>query len=76
MKVTRVKCHVLLDPGYDAEATSSNQDTIVVEVETDEGLIGVGETDLNAVVAADGSVQFDGPVPPDDGCQNYPFGPG
>jgi L-alanine-DL-glutamate epimerase-like enolase superfamily enzyme len=51
MKVTRVNCHVLLDPGYDADATSSNQDTIVVEVETDEGLVGVGETDLNAWVA-------------------------
>jgi L-alanine-DL-glutamate epimerase-like enolase superfamily enzyme len=51
MKVTRVRCHVLLDPGYDAGATSSNQDTIVVEVETDEGLVGVGETDLNAWVA-------------------------
>ena len=51
MKVTEVTCHVLLDPGYDAEATSSNQDTIVVEVATDEGVDGVGETDLNAWVA-------------------------
>jgi L-alanine-DL-glutamate epimerase-like enolase superfamily enzyme len=51
MKVTRVRCHILLDPGYDADATSSNQDTIVVEVETDEGIVGIGETDLNAWVA-------------------------
>ena len=51
MKVTRVTCHVLLDPGYDAEATSSNQDTIVVELETDDGLVGIGETDLNAWIA-------------------------
>jgi L-alanine-DL-glutamate epimerase-like enolase superfamily enzyme len=51
MKVTKVTCHVLLDPGYDAEATSSNQDTIVVELETDEGLVGIGETDLNAWIA-------------------------
>jgi L-alanine-DL-glutamate epimerase-like enolase superfamily enzyme len=51
MKVTRVRCHVLLDPGYDPDATSSNQDTIVVELETDEGLVGIGETDLNAWVA-------------------------
>jgi L-alanine-DL-glutamate epimerase-like enolase superfamily enzyme len=51
MKVTRVRCHILLDPGYDAEATSSNQDTIVVELETDEGIVGIGETDLNAWVA-------------------------
>jgi L-alanine-DL-glutamate epimerase-like enolase superfamily enzyme len=51
MKVTRVRCHILLDPGYDADATSSNQDTIVVELETDEGIVGIGETDLNAWVA-------------------------
>jgi L-alanine-DL-glutamate epimerase-like enolase superfamily enzyme len=51
MKITAVKCHVLLDPGYDVDATSSNQDTIVVEIETDEGLTGIGETDLNAWIA-------------------------
>ena len=51
MKVTKVVTHILLDPGYDKEATSSNQDTIVVEVETDEGITGIGETDLNAWVA-------------------------
>jgi L-alanine-DL-glutamate epimerase-like enolase superfamily enzyme len=51
MKVTDVTCHVLLDPGYDRAATSSNQDDIVVEVHTDEGITGIGETDLNAWVA-------------------------
>jgi L-alanine-DL-glutamate epimerase-like enolase superfamily enzyme len=51
VKITDVKAHVLLDPAYDREATSSNQDTIVVEVTTDEGLTGYGETDLNAWVA-------------------------
>lgn len=51
MKVVDVKTHVLLDPGYDPGATSSAQDTIVVEVITDEGLVGIGETDLNAWVA-------------------------
>src|ERR1700674_4202597 len=51
MKVTGVRCHVLLDPGYDVDATSSNQDTIVVEVVTDEGIVGIGETDLNAWIA-------------------------
>lgn len=51
MRVTDVRCHVLLDPGYDVSATSSAQDTIVVEVLTDEGVTGVGETDLNAWVA-------------------------
>ena len=49
--IVDVRTHVLLDPGYDVGATSSAQDTIVVEVETDEGLTGIGETDLNAWIA-------------------------
>ncbi len=48
MKVVDVRTHVLLDPGFDVDATSSAQDTIVVEVMTDEGIVGIGETDLNA----------------------------
>jgi len=51
MKVVDVRTHVLLDPGYDPGATSSAQDTIVVEVVTDEGIVGIGETDLNAWIA-------------------------
>ncbi|TML71853.1 MAG: mandelate racemase/muconate lactonizing enzyme family protein [Actinobacteria bacterium] len=51
MKVVDVRTHVLLDPGFDVEATSSAQDTIVVEVVTDEDIVGVGETDLNAWIA-------------------------
>jgi L-alanine-DL-glutamate epimerase-like enolase superfamily enzyme len=51
VRVTGVTCHVLLDPEYDPEATSSAQDTLVVEVETDEGITGIGETDLNAWIA-------------------------
>ena len=51
MKITDVDCHILLDPGYERDATSSNQDDIVVEVHTDEGITGIGETDLNAWVA-------------------------
>lgn len=51
MKVVDVVTHVLLDPGFDQEATSSAQDTIVVEVVTDEGIVGIGETDLNAWIA-------------------------
>ena len=35
----------------DIRATSSAQDTIVVEIETDDGLTGIGETDLNAWIA-------------------------
>src|SRR3954453_1028867 len=51
MKITHVSCHVLLDPDYEVDATSSAQDDIVVEIETDEGLTGIGETDLNAWIA-------------------------
>ena len=51
MRVTEVRTHVLLDPAYEVDATSSAQDTIVVEVETDEGITGIGETDLNAWIA-------------------------
>src|SRR5436309_14997804 len=51
MKITRVDCHVLLDPGYDIGATSSAQDDIVVEIHTDEGLTGIGETDVNPRIA-------------------------
>ena len=51
MRVSEVCTHVLLDPGFDATSTSSAQDTIVVEVVTDEGITGIGECDLNAWVA-------------------------
>lgn len=51
MKIVDVRTHVLVDPGYDPTVTSSAQDTIVVEVVTDDGIVGVGETDLNAWVA-------------------------
>jgi L-alanine-DL-glutamate epimerase-like enolase superfamily enzyme len=51
VRITRVDCHVLLDPAYDVGATSSAQDDIVVEVHTDEGLTGVGEADVNPWIA-------------------------
>lgn len=51
MRIVDVRTHVLLDPGYDVDATSSSQDTVLVEVEADNGLVGIGETDLNAWVA-------------------------
>ena len=51
MKITDVECHVLLDPDYDIGATSSAQDDIVVEIHTDEGISGVGETDVNPWMA-------------------------
>ena len=51
MKITRIDLHVLLVPDYDAAACSSAQDDLVVEVHTDEGLVGIGETDTNPWVA-------------------------
>ena len=51
MKITKIDCHVLLIPDYDAAACSSAQDDLVVEIHTDEGLVGIGETDTNPWVA-------------------------
>ena len=51
MKITRIDCHVLLVPEVDEGATSSAQDDIVVEIHTDEGLTGIGESDLNPWIA-------------------------
>jgi L-alanine-DL-glutamate epimerase-like enolase superfamily enzyme len=51
VKITRIDCHVLLDPAYDIGSTSSAQDDIVVEIHTDEGLSGIGETDVNPWIA-------------------------
>ncbi len=44
-------CHVLVDPDYDVTATSSSQDDLVVEIRTDEGVSGIGESDLNPWIA-------------------------
>jgi L-alanine-DL-glutamate epimerase-like enolase superfamily enzyme len=51
VKITRIDCHVLLAPGYDVDATSSAQDSFIVEVHTDAGLVGVGESDVNPWIA-------------------------
>lgn len=47
MRITDVVCHVLVDPDYDVTATSSSQDDLVVEIRTDDGVSGIGESDLN-----------------------------
>ena len=47
MKITKIESHVLLVPDYDSKACSSAQDDIVVKVHTDEGIVGIGETDTN-----------------------------
>jgi L-alanine-DL-glutamate epimerase-like enolase superfamily enzyme len=51
LKITDVKCHVLLAPDYDPRFTSSAQDSIVVILETDQGVTGVGEADVNPWMA-------------------------
>jgi L-alanine-DL-glutamate epimerase-like enolase superfamily enzyme len=51
MKITRIDRHVLLVPDYDAGACSSAQDDLVVEIHTDEGIVGIGETDTNPWIA-------------------------
>ena len=51
MKITSIDCHVLLQPVFDITAASSAQDDIVVEIHTDEGITGIGETDVNPWIA-------------------------
>src|SRR5262249_60169990 len=51
MKITELELHILLAPDYDPGACSSAQDDLIVEVRTDEGLVGIGETDTNPWVA-------------------------
>ncbi|MGA7411755.1 MAG: mandelate racemase/muconate lactonizing enzyme family protein [Bryobacteraceae bacterium] len=47
MKITDVTCTVLVVPDCQADACDSAQDTIVVTVHTDDGLVGLGEVDAN-----------------------------
>jgi L-alanine-DL-glutamate epimerase-like enolase superfamily enzyme len=51
VRITGIDCHVLLQPDLDVGATSSAQDDIVVEVHTDEGVSGIGESDVNPWIA-------------------------
>lgn len=51
MKITDIECHVLLVPDLRKDATSSAQDDIVVLVHTDEGITGIGESDINPWIA-------------------------
>jgi L-alanine-DL-glutamate epimerase-like enolase superfamily enzyme len=60
MMITDVTCTVLVVPECNANACDSAQDTVVVEIQTDEGLTGIGETDANpwvikAMIEAPGS---------------------
>ncbi|MGH1482622.1 MAG: mandelate racemase/muconate lactonizing enzyme family protein [Geminicoccales bacterium] len=51
MKITDVETHVLLAPNYDPSFTSSAQDSFLVLIHTDEGLTGLGESDVNPWIA-------------------------
>jgi L-alanine-DL-glutamate epimerase-like enolase superfamily enzyme len=51
MRITDITCHVLLEPTYDITAASSAQDGFIVEIQTDEGITGIGESDLNPWIA-------------------------
>jgi L-alanine-DL-glutamate epimerase-like enolase superfamily enzyme len=51
LRITDIECHVLLDPDFDTTAASSARDDFVVEVHTDEGITGIGETDVNPWIA-------------------------
>ena len=47
MRITEIKTYVLVADNADVSLTSSAQDTILVEIYTDDGIIGYGETDTN-----------------------------
>jgi L-alanine-DL-glutamate epimerase-like enolase superfamily enzyme len=51
MKITSVECTVLMVPDCNPDGCDSSQDTIVVQVHTDEGIVGIGEVDTNPWVA-------------------------
>jgi L-alanine-DL-glutamate epimerase-like enolase superfamily enzyme len=51
VRITGLECHVLVQPAFDTTAASSAQDDIVVEIHTDEGISGIGETDVNPWIA-------------------------
>ena len=60
MKVTDVTCTVVTVAQCNSDACDSAQDTIVVEVHADDGLVGIGEVDANpwlmkAAIEAPGS---------------------
>jgi len=51
MKITGIDCHVLLAPNFDPALTSSAQDSFIVVINTDEGIDGYGESDVNPWIA-------------------------
>lgn len=51
MKITSVECHVLLAPNMSTGSTSSAQDSFILIIHTDEGIFGIGESDVNPWIA-------------------------
>jgi L-alanine-DL-glutamate epimerase-like enolase superfamily enzyme len=51
MKVTEIECYVLLAPNMSTGSTSSAQDSFIVIVHTNEGVTGIGESDVNPWIA-------------------------
>jgi L-alanine-DL-glutamate epimerase-like enolase superfamily enzyme len=51
MKITEIECFVLLAPDMSTGSTSSAQDSFIVLVRTDEGIAGIGESDVNPWIA-------------------------
>ena len=51
MKITDIDVHVLLAPNMDPALTSSAQDSLVVLIHTDQGVTGIGESDVNPWMA-------------------------
>src|SRR5947207_13114974 len=47
MKITGVDCTVLVVPDCNSDACDSSQDTVVVEIRSDEGITRIGEVDTN-----------------------------
>jgi L-alanine-DL-glutamate epimerase-like enolase superfamily enzyme len=51
MKIIEVECYVLLAPNMSIGSTSSAQDTFIVVIRTDQGVSGIGESDVNPWIA-------------------------
>jgi L-alanine-DL-glutamate epimerase-like enolase superfamily enzyme len=51
MRITDIECYVLLAPNMSTGSTSSAQDSFIVIVRTDEGISGIGESDVNPWIA-------------------------
>jgi L-alanine-DL-glutamate epimerase-like enolase superfamily enzyme len=51
VKIVDIECHVLVAPNLSTGSTSSAQDSFIVVVRTDEGLTGIGESDVNPWIA-------------------------